>query len=273
VSDPSEDCAAMFEASLKPKRFERGQTIEGTIIDRRRGILLSTSVGDSHAAGGRRGGAVVAADLQAALLVVLTGSLGDIPQPQVPPVARPRISFSNCRRSGTESLSGGVRCSGGAAVKPLWLLLGLAAALLLVVFAADAISGGGHPSLSAVLLFWASYPTLSGYPPTQFPSTTSRYNDVHRDGAILAGVRIGSLDRRRQRRDAGCPRSRLRRRQSLSSNPRDRWVSRRRLAASGAPSRLATPHGTRLRTSSGTRFGWRQPIAGGQRQSGADAHA
>jgi hypothetical protein len=32
VSDPSEDFAAMFEASLKPKRFERGQTIEGTII-------------------------------------------------------------------------------------------------------------------------------------------------------------------------------------------------------------------------------------------------
>jgi hypothetical protein len=27
VSDPSEDFAAMFEASLKPKRFERGQTI------------------------------------------------------------------------------------------------------------------------------------------------------------------------------------------------------------------------------------------------------
>jgi small subunit ribosomal protein S1 len=32
VSDDSEDFAAMFEASLKPKRFERGQTIEGTIV-------------------------------------------------------------------------------------------------------------------------------------------------------------------------------------------------------------------------------------------------
>jgi predicted lysophospholipase L1 biosynthesis ABC-type transport system permease subunit len=92
VSDPSEDCAAMFEASLKPKRFERGQTIEGTIIDRRRGILLSTSVGDSHAAGGRRGGAVVAADLQAALLVVLTGSLGDIPVPPSSMVATVRAA-------------------------------------------------------------------------------------------------------------------------------------------------------------------------------------
>jgi hypothetical protein len=39
VSDPSEDFAATFEASLKPKRCDRGQTIEGTIIDRRRGIL------------------------------------------------------------------------------------------------------------------------------------------------------------------------------------------------------------------------------------------
>jgi hypothetical protein len=61
-------------------------------------------------------------------------------------------------------------------VKPLWLLLGLAAALLLVVFAADSIWGGGHPSLSAVLLFWASYPTLSGYVSREllgsdFPST------------------------------------------------------------------------------------------------------
>jgi hypothetical protein len=39
VSDPSEDFAATFEASLKAKRLEKGQTIEGTIIDRRRGIL------------------------------------------------------------------------------------------------------------------------------------------------------------------------------------------------------------------------------------------
>jgi small subunit ribosomal protein S1 len=32
VSDPNEDFAAMFEASLKPKRLEKGQTIEGTIV-------------------------------------------------------------------------------------------------------------------------------------------------------------------------------------------------------------------------------------------------
>ena len=32
MSEPEEDFAAMFEASLKAKRFERGQTIEGTIV-------------------------------------------------------------------------------------------------------------------------------------------------------------------------------------------------------------------------------------------------
>ena len=32
MSEPDEDFAAMFEASLKPKRFERGQTVEGTIV-------------------------------------------------------------------------------------------------------------------------------------------------------------------------------------------------------------------------------------------------
>jgi small subunit ribosomal protein S1 len=32
VSEPTEDFAAMFEASLKAKRIERGQTIEGTIV-------------------------------------------------------------------------------------------------------------------------------------------------------------------------------------------------------------------------------------------------
>jgi small subunit ribosomal protein S1 len=32
VSEPDEDFAAMFEASLKAKRIERGQTIEGTIV-------------------------------------------------------------------------------------------------------------------------------------------------------------------------------------------------------------------------------------------------
>jgi small subunit ribosomal protein S1 len=32
VSDPTDDFAAMFEASIKAKRFERGQTIEGTVV-------------------------------------------------------------------------------------------------------------------------------------------------------------------------------------------------------------------------------------------------
>jgi len=32
MSEPEEDFAAMFEASLKAKRFEKGQTIEGTIV-------------------------------------------------------------------------------------------------------------------------------------------------------------------------------------------------------------------------------------------------
>ena len=32
MSEPNEDFAAMFEASLKPKRFEKGQTIDGTIV-------------------------------------------------------------------------------------------------------------------------------------------------------------------------------------------------------------------------------------------------
>ncbi len=32
MSEPDEDFAAMFEASLQAKRFERGQTIEGTIV-------------------------------------------------------------------------------------------------------------------------------------------------------------------------------------------------------------------------------------------------
>src|SRR2546422_3049404 len=32
MSDPTEDFAAMFEASIKAKRIEKGQTIEGTIV-------------------------------------------------------------------------------------------------------------------------------------------------------------------------------------------------------------------------------------------------
>jgi small subunit ribosomal protein S1 len=32
VTDPTEDFAAMFEASIQAKRFERGQTLEGTVV-------------------------------------------------------------------------------------------------------------------------------------------------------------------------------------------------------------------------------------------------
>ena len=32
MDEPDEDFATMFEASLKAKRFENGQTIEGTIV-------------------------------------------------------------------------------------------------------------------------------------------------------------------------------------------------------------------------------------------------
>ena len=32
MSEQEEDFAAMFEASVKARRFERGQTIEGTIV-------------------------------------------------------------------------------------------------------------------------------------------------------------------------------------------------------------------------------------------------
>ena len=32
MNQPEEDFASMFEASLKAKRFEKGQTIEGTIV-------------------------------------------------------------------------------------------------------------------------------------------------------------------------------------------------------------------------------------------------
>jgi small subunit ribosomal protein S1 len=32
VSEQDEDFSAMFEASVKPRRFDRGQTIEGTIV-------------------------------------------------------------------------------------------------------------------------------------------------------------------------------------------------------------------------------------------------
>src|SRR5207237_623499 len=42
MTEPEEDFAAMFEASTKPKRFEKGQTLEGTIV----AIGLDVAVGD-----------------------------------------------------------------------------------------------------------------------------------------------------------------------------------------------------------------------------------
>lgn len=48
-------------------------------------------------------------------------------------------------------------------MKALWILSSVLAALLLAVLALDASWGGGHPPLSAVLLFWALYPTLTLY--------------------------------------------------------------------------------------------------------------
>src|SRR6185436_2592885 len=40
VTEPEEDFAAMFEASAKPKRFRRGQTIEGTLVAIGREVAL-----------------------------------------------------------------------------------------------------------------------------------------------------------------------------------------------------------------------------------------
>ena len=45
----------------------------------------------------------------------------------------------------------------------LSLLFGLPAVLALVALAVDMTWGGGHPPLSAVLVSWAIYPTLTGY--------------------------------------------------------------------------------------------------------------
>jgi hypothetical protein len=48
-------------------------------------------------------------------------------------------------------------------MKALWILIGVPAVLLLAVFAFDSIWGGGHPPLSAVLVFWGLHPTLTLY--------------------------------------------------------------------------------------------------------------
>lgn len=59
--------------------------------------------------------------------------------------------------------------------RTIWLLFG-PIALLVVLFVLESIAGGGHPPLSAVLLYWATYPTLAGYLSrslfgSDFPST------------------------------------------------------------------------------------------------------
>jgi hypothetical protein len=48
-------------------------------------------------------------------------------------------------------------------LKARWLFVAVPAALILGVLVFESVSGSGHPSLSAILLFWASYPTLTGY--------------------------------------------------------------------------------------------------------------
>ena len=48
-------------------------------------------------------------------------------------------------------------------MKALWLVLGLLAALLLAVFVVESFWGGGHPSLSGMLLVWGLYSTLTLY--------------------------------------------------------------------------------------------------------------
>ena len=49
MSEPEEDFATMFEASLKAKQFERGQTIEGTIVAMGHDVALVDVGGKSEA--------------------------------------------------------------------------------------------------------------------------------------------------------------------------------------------------------------------------------
>jgi len=86
-----------------------------------------------------------------------------------------------------------------------WLLIGLPVALLLVVLLLESIGGGGHPSLSAVLLYWASYPTLAGYLSrsllgSDFPSTLLLFLGLMEYPLIAVGV--ASIIARSQRRVA-----------------------------------------------------------------------
>ncbi len=90
--------------------------------------------------------------------------------------------------------------------KALWFLVGLPAALLLAVFAVDSISGGGHPSLSALLLFWGLYPTLTLFLSrallgSEFPSKLLMLLGFLE--YPLVGVGLASLIVKSQRRVAG----------------------------------------------------------------------
>jgi hypothetical protein len=90
--------------------------------------------------------------------------------------------------------------------KALWLLLGLPAILLLVVIVFDSIWGGGHPSLSAVLLVWGLYPTLTFYLAralfgSEFPSPLLMLLGFLE--YPLVGVGLASLIAKSQRRVAG----------------------------------------------------------------------
>ena len=46
MTDSTEDFAAMFEASMPAKRFERGQTLEGTLADLVGGLDVQGDAGD-----------------------------------------------------------------------------------------------------------------------------------------------------------------------------------------------------------------------------------
>jgi small subunit ribosomal protein S1 len=49
VTEPTEDFAAMFEASIKAKRFEKGQTLEGTIVAIRQDVAFVNVGGKGEA--------------------------------------------------------------------------------------------------------------------------------------------------------------------------------------------------------------------------------
>lgn len=87
--------------------------------------------------------------------------------------------------------------------RTLWLLVGLPVALLLIVLALESIGGGGHPPLSAVLLYWASYPTLAGYLSrslfgSDFPSTLLLFVGLLEYPMVAVAV-ASLIDRSQQR--------------------------------------------------------------------------